>query len=130
MPDAHHPLSHHQNDPEKLAKLAKINTFHMQLFAYFLERLRTTPDGDGSLLDHSMLLYGSASATATCTSTTTCRSCWSAAPPDGSRAAGTSCIPKDTPVTNLYLNMLDKLGVPVETASATAPAGCESMSEL
>ena len=58
MPDAHHPLSHHQNDPEKLAKLAKINTYHMKLFAYFLEKLRSTPDGDGTLLDHSMMIYG------------------------------------------------------------------------
>ena len=59
VPDAHHPMSHHQNDPEKLAKLAKINMFHMQQFAYFLEKLAATPDGDGSLLDHSMILYGS-----------------------------------------------------------------------
>ena len=49
VPDAHHPISHHQKDPEKLAKLTKINQYHAQLFAEFLERLRTTPDGDGSL---------------------------------------------------------------------------------
>jgi hypothetical protein len=57
--DNHHPLSHHQNNPEKLAKQAKLNVFHMQLFAYFLEKLKATPDGDGSLFDHSMLMYGS-----------------------------------------------------------------------
>ena len=58
VPDAHHPISHHQSDPEKLAKLTKINTYHATLFAYYLEKLRSTPDGDGSLLDHMMILYG------------------------------------------------------------------------
>lgn len=57
--DPHHPVSHHQNDPEKLAKLAKINAYHVSLFAYFLEKLKSTPDGDGSLLDHTMYLFGS-----------------------------------------------------------------------
>src|SRR5262249_57754953 len=57
--DPHHPLTHHQNDPEKMAKVAKINAFHVSLFAYFLEKLKATPDGDGSLLDHSVYLYGS-----------------------------------------------------------------------
>ena len=55
MPEAHHPVSHHTNDPEKLAKLAKINAYHVSLFAYFLEKLKATPDGDGTLLDHSIV---------------------------------------------------------------------------
>ncbi len=59
VPDGHHACSHHQNDPVKLEKLAKINRYHMQHFAYFLEKLRNTPDGDGSLLDHSVFVYGS-----------------------------------------------------------------------
>ena len=58
VPDAHHPTSHHQNNPEKLAKLLKINAHHMAQFAYFLDRLSSTPDGDGSLLDHVQLMYG------------------------------------------------------------------------
>ena len=57
--DPHHPVSHHQKDPEKLAKLAKINAYHVSLFAYFLEKLKAIPDGDGSLLDHTMYLFGS-----------------------------------------------------------------------
>jgi hypothetical protein len=56
--DGHHTISHHQNNPERLDKYAKINTYHLELFAYFLDKLRSTPDGDGSLLDHSLLLYG------------------------------------------------------------------------
>ena len=59
VPDPHHPLTHHGNDPAKVARMAKINAFHVSLFAYFLEKLQATPDGDGTLLDHSLYLYGS-----------------------------------------------------------------------
>ena len=58
VPEPHHPLTHHQNDPEKMEKCAKIQTYHVKLFADYLEKLRATPDGDGSLLDHVILLYG------------------------------------------------------------------------
>ena len=58
MPDAHHPTSHHQNDPGKLAKLLRINPYQMEQFGYFLEKMNATPDGDGTLLDHSLLIYG------------------------------------------------------------------------
>jgi hypothetical protein len=58
VPEAHHDVSHHQNNPEKLAKHAKINTYHMTLFARYLEKLKATPDGDGTLLDHAIMLYG------------------------------------------------------------------------
>lgn len=59
VPEAHHPLTHHNGNAEMMAKVAKINAYHVSLFAYFLERLKSTPDGDGSLLDHSIYLYGS-----------------------------------------------------------------------
>ena len=59
VPDPHHPLTHHGNDPDKIARMAKINAFHVSLFAYFVEKLRNTRDGDGTLLDHSLYLYGS-----------------------------------------------------------------------
>jgi hypothetical protein len=58
VPDQHHGVSHHGNDPEKIAKVAKINAYHARLFATFLERLRSTPDGDGSVLDHSLIFFG------------------------------------------------------------------------
>jgi hypothetical protein len=57
--DSWHPLSHHQDNPEKLARQFKLNTFHLRVFSYLLEKLKNTPDGDGSLLDHTMILYGS-----------------------------------------------------------------------
>jgi len=62
VPDAHHGISHHQNDPVKMQGHAKINTYHVMLFSRFLDKLKNTPDGDGSLLDHSMLVYGSGMA--------------------------------------------------------------------
>ena len=59
VPDAHHPLSHHQDNPEKMARLAKLNAFHVSLFAYFAGKLAATKEGDGTLLDNTVLLYGS-----------------------------------------------------------------------
>jgi hypothetical protein len=57
--EPHHPLTHNGGNPEKLAKVAQINAFHVSLFSYYLQKLKATPDGDGSLLDHSTILYGS-----------------------------------------------------------------------
>ena len=59
VPDAHHPTSHHGNDPEKLRKIARINAFHVSLFSDFIQKLKTTPDGDGTLLDNTVYVYGS-----------------------------------------------------------------------
>ena len=56
--EQHHSVSHHGNDPQKIAQNVKVNTYHMRLFAKFLEKLRATPDGDGSVLDHSLIFYG------------------------------------------------------------------------
>jgi hypothetical protein len=58
VPEAHHPLSHHSNVPELIAQMSKINRYHAELFAKYVGRLRATPDGDGSLLDHMTILYG------------------------------------------------------------------------
>ena len=59
VPEAHHPLSHHNDVPELIARMSKINRYHAQLFSQYLAKLRATPDGDGSLLDHMTILYGS-----------------------------------------------------------------------
>src|SRR5262249_56539768 len=59
VPDAHHEISHHQNVPDAIKKNVKIQIYHMGLFAQFLEKMRSTPDGDGSLLDNSIILFGS-----------------------------------------------------------------------
>src|SRR4029079_9517843 len=59
VPDPHHPLTHHNHDPAKIAKVAKINQFHVSLFSEFLMKLKATPEGSGTLLDHCLYLYGS-----------------------------------------------------------------------
>ena len=115
VPDSHHPTSHHQNDPEKLAKLAKINLFHIKQFAYFVEKMRTTADGDGSLLDHSMLLYGSAISDSNVHMHDNLPLVLVGGGAGQIKGGRHVRYPKDTPVTNLFLNMLDKLGVPAES---------------
>jgi hypothetical protein len=114
VPDAHHPVSHHQNDPDKLAKLAKVNAFHVKQFAYFLDKLRSTPDGDGSLLDHAVVLYGSGISDSNVHLHDNLPIVLAGGA--GGRIAGGRhlIVPKDTPVTNLYVTMLDRLGVPVD----------------
>ena len=79
VPDAHHPISHHQNQVEKVEKVAKINLYHVTLFAYLLEKLRATPDGDGSLLDHVTMMYGAGMADSNRHAPVDLPSCWRAA---------------------------------------------------
>ncbi len=114
VPDAHHPLSHHGNDPDKIARMAKINAFHVSLFAEYLKKLDATPDGDGSLLDHSLILYGSGMGN-----------------PDkhdhsnlpilvaGGAAAGVKgnrhiTFDEVTPLANVHLTLLDRVGIHME----------------
>jgi hypothetical protein len=115
VPDAHHPTSHHQNDPEKLAKLSKINVFHMQQFAYFVEKMRSTADGDGTLLDRSMLLYGSAISDSNVHMHDNLPLVLVGGAGGRIRGGRHLVYAKGTPVTNLFLNMLDKMGVPAES---------------
>ena len=114
IPDSHHPLSHHRHDAEKIAKVIRINIYHSKLFAYYLEKMRTTPDGDGSLLDHSLIVYASALS-------------------DGNEHLVQNLpvllfgdgggrikqgrhlrFPEDTPMSNLYLTLLDHFGIGLE----------------
>ncbi len=111
IPEGHHGLTHHQGDPEKIEKVTRINELHAEQFAYFLNKLKTTPDGDGSLLDHSMIVYGSGLA-------------------DGNRhqhdhlptiiaGRGNGTLkpgrfltyPDETPLGNLWTSMLARMGV-------------------
>ena len=113
VPDPHHPLSHHQNNPEKLEKLTRINTLHMQLFAYYLEKLRSTPDGDGSLLDHLVIVYGSGMGNSNQHDPRNLPILLvgGAGQVTGGRHLR---LPRETPLTNLYMTVLTKLGVPAE----------------
>ena len=129
VPDAHHGLTHHKGDAKKVEGIIKINRYHMEQFAYFLEKLRSTPDGDGSLLDHSMVVYGSGLS-------------------DGNEhthhdlpvlLAGRGCgalhpgrhirFPKETPMTNLYISILDRLGLHPESLGDSTGT-LEELSEI
>jgi hypothetical protein len=115
IPDAHHPLTHHRNNAEWIEKVTRINVFHAELFAYFLERLRATPDGDGTLLDHSMIVYGSAIADGN-KHTHEELPVLLAGRGGGSLKPGRHVVfPAKTPMTNLYLTLLDRLGVHPES---------------
>jgi len=114
VPEPHHPVTHHQNDPVKMEKCAAIQRYHLKLFTDYLEKLRNTPDGDGSLLDHVMILYGAAISNSD-------RHTHGPLPTllvgggSGALKGGRHLVyPEHTPLTNLQLTMLNLLGVPTE----------------
>ena len=114
VPEAHHPLSHHDNAPELIAQMSKINRYHAELFSKYLAKLSATPDGDGSLLDHMMILYGSGISNS------------QRHAPDnlpllllgggtGALKGGRHIVYKEKPtMANLLVTIMDKMGVPVE----------------
>src|SRR6516225_384691 len=110
--DAHHSVTHHQGDPEKIAKTIQINIFHTKMLAYYLDKLSSTPDGDGSLLDHSMLLYGGALSDGNLHLYTNLPLLLVAGGVAGIRGGQHVRYPGRTPMGNLLLTMLDKANVP------------------
>jgi uncharacterized protein DUF1552 len=115
VPDPHHPLTHHGNNPEKIARMARINAFHVSLFASFLEKLKATPDGDGSLLDHSVYLYGSGMGNPNIHDHVNLPIL--VAGGGAGRLAGGRHITyaEPTPLANLHLTLLEKAGVRLDT---------------
>lgn len=112
--EGHHPVSHHQNVPEQIEKHAKINTYHIGLFAGFLEKLRKTPDGDGSLLDHSMILYGSGMSNGNVHSHDILPAVIVGGAAGRLRGNRHIKVPLMTPFSNLLVGMLDRTGVPMD----------------
>jgi len=113
--DPHHPLTHHSGNQEKIAKVIQINTYHAKMFSYYLEKMRSTPDGDGSLLDHSMIIYGGSISDANVHKHEDLPILLVGGG-DGRIKGGRHLrYPKDTPVANLFLSMLNNLGVPAES---------------
>jgi len=114
IPDAFHPLSHHQNNPAKMERVSKIQAYHSQVFARFLGKLAKTPDGDGSLLDHSTLVFGSNMSNSNAHDHF----------PLPMAVAGGACgkikgglhlrYPDHTPVSNLLFSVLDRAGIPLD----------------
>jgi hypothetical protein len=114
VPEAHHDTSHHQNNPAKLVKLSKINKFHTRMLAYFVEKLRSTRDGDGSLLDHSLVLYGAAISDSNVHMHDNLPLVLVGGAAGQLKGGRHLRYPKGTPVTNLHVSLLDKLGVHVD----------------
>jgi len=110
--DAHHPCTHHQGDKEKQEKTTKINGLHTKMLAYYLGRLRDTSDGDGSLLDHSMILYGAGLSDANLHLYTDLSLLLVAGGVAGIKGGHHVRYPQRTPMANLLLTMLDKADVP------------------
>jgi hypothetical protein len=110
--DAHHPCTHHQGDKEKQEKTTKINILHTKMLAYYLGRLRDTADGDGSLLDHSMILYGAGLSDANLHLYTDLSLLLVAGGVAGIKGGQHVRYPTRTPMANLLLTMLDKAGIP------------------
>jgi hypothetical protein len=119
VPEAHHPLSHHNDVPELITQMSKINRYHVQLFAGYLGKLKATPDGDGSLLDHMTILYGAGLSNSTRHSGQNLplmlvgggAGSWQG----GRHLAFTDKITN----ANLLMTLMDKLGVPVEKLGAS-----------
>jgi Protein of unknown function (DUF1552) len=109
--EAHHGISHHMGDAEKIEKLTKINTHHAELFAYFLGKLKSTQDGDGSLLDHSMVVYGSGLSDGNAHTHHDLPVLLAGGGSGKIRGGRHLKFKPETPMTNLYLSTLDKLGV-------------------
>ena len=110
VPDPHHATSHHQNNPENLAKIGKIGTYHSKLVSYYIEKMQATPDGDGSLLDHTSIVYGRGMSDSNAHQ-----------PLDlpialfsKSMGGGRHIRYDGTPLMNLYMTLLGSLGVPLE----------------
>jgi hypothetical protein len=113
--EAFHPASHHQNNPARLETLAKINTFHVSLVSHLLERLKTTPDGDGSLLDHSLILYGSAMSNSNVHNHAPLPVLIAGGAAGKLKGGRHLMYPEGTPMSNLLLTILNKAGVPQES---------------
>jgi Protein of unknown function (DUF1552) len=120
VPEAHHPLSHHNNVPELVERMSKINRYHVQLFSQYLAKLRETPDGDGSLLDHTTILYGSGISTST-THDGNNLPLLVMGGGNGRLKGGRHLSYPDKPNNaNLLVTLLDKMDVPVESFGASS----------
>jgi len=122
LSEGFHPSSHHQNNPERLENLTKINTYHVSLVAHMLDRLKSTPDGDGTLLDHSLILYGSGMSNSNVHNHSPLP-VFIAGGAAGQLQGGRHLLyPDNTPMANLLLSILHKAGIPQESVGdSTGP---------
>jgi hypothetical protein len=115
VPDPHHPLSHHGNDPAKIERMSKINQFHVSLFAEYLAKLKATPEGNGNLLEHSLVLYGSGIGNPNIHDHTNLPILVAGGAAGGMKGNRHIRYSKPTPLANLHLTLLDKVGVRLDS---------------
>jgi hypothetical protein len=121
VPDAFHPLSHHANDLERIRRLTLIQTYHMERFAAFLEKMANTPDGDGSLLDHSIFMYGSNMSNSDMHNNYPVPNILVGGGNGTMKQLGQHLVlPERTPLANLHLTVLEKAGIDVGGSWANA----------
>ena len=113
--DPHHPTSHHGNNPDKIAKIAKINQFHVSLFAYFLEKMKSTREGNGTLLDHSLYLYGSGMGNPNVHDHVNLPIIVAGGGAGKLKGGRHIKYAKPTPLANVHLTLLDKVGVRLDS---------------
>jgi hypothetical protein len=113
--DPHHPLSHHGNDPAKIERMSKINAFHVSLFAEYLAKLKATPEGNGTLLDHSLILYGSGIGNPNIHDHTNLPILVAGGAATGMKGNRHIKYAKPVPLANLHLTLLDKVGVHLDS---------------
>jgi hypothetical protein len=114
VPEAHHPLSHHRYDPARIATMSKINAYHVKLFADYLAKLKATPDGDGSLLDNMILMYGAGMSDSNAHNHSNLPIVLVGGGSGQLKGGRHLKYPTDTPSANLLVTIMDKLGVPRE----------------
>src|SRR4030081_20542 len=115
VPDAQHPTTHHKNDPVLMGKVAKINAFHVSLFAYFLDKLKATRDGAGTLLDHSVFLYGSGMGNPNVHDHVNLPIIVAGGGAGKLKGGRHIKYAEPTPLANLHLTLLDKVGVHLDS---------------
>lgn len=115
VPDPHHPLSHHGNDPDKIERMSRINAFHVSLFAEYIQKLKDTPEGEGSLLDNTLLLYGSGIGNPNIHDHTNLPTLIAGGGATGHKGGRYLRYNKPTPLANLHLSLLDKVGVRLDS---------------
>ena len=113
--DPHHPLSHHGDNPDKIERMSKINAFHVSLFAEYLEKLKNTPEGSGSLLDNVLILYGSGIGNPNVHDHTNLPCIVAGGASGGMKGNRHIRYDKPTPLANLHLTLLDKVGVKIDS---------------
>lgn len=114
VPDSHHPTSHHRDDPVLYEKVTKINEFHTSLFAYYLNKLDDTPDGNGSLLDNMLMLYGAGMSDSNRHANTGLPLVLLGGGSGSVKGGRHLRYSEGTPISNLHLTMLDKMGLPLD----------------